>query len=62
MYKLPSFEFTEFLAFLCFYFQSTEMFVEMFSEVIIVFSQFRGNTLKRSYNWPLFKTIFPNKR
>ena len=44
MYKLPSFEFTEFLAFLCFYFQS-RCFVEMFSEVITVFSQFRGNIL-----------------
>ena len=41
--NLPYFEFTEFQAFLLLF--SKQMFVEMFSEVITVFSQFRGNIL-----------------
>ena len=41
---LPYFEFTEFQAFLCFYFQS-RCFFEMFSEVITMFLQLRENFL-----------------
>ena len=63
MYKLLSFEFTEFLAFLCFYFQSRCLFfVEMLSEVITVFSQFRGNILTNLlwslYPWHLCRGVY----